>query len=389
MNPRILETAFVLQTYGNRSISIERGENVWLFDNDNKKYLDLMSNYGASILGHGNEDFANAITEQAKKLINLHGSFANLKRAIASKQLIQRAGKPYAHVYWANSGAEAVEAALKFAVLANGKKKFIRIEKGYHGKTLGALSATDGEHYRTPFEPLMWEFISVPFNDVKELNNKLSNDIGAVILEPILGEGGIIMPEEGYLQQVEKICKENDVLLIIDEIQTGTGRTGTFLASQRYGCNGDIVCLGKGLAGGLPVGATLVTKQVAAKTPRRVHSSTFGGNPLVMTAVSFILNYLSDEKLTDIENDGEYFMERLHNIKRCPLLKKVRGKGLMIGIEVTDYRDEMLKLLQKNGILAIPAYSNVIRFLPPYSLPRGEMDWTCEILQDVCKGVLP
>ncbi len=368
-----IQQHFTVPVYVNRGVSFIRGEGMYLYDTEGTRYLDLMSNYGVSILGHSHPDLMRALTQQLSRLVTLHGSFGNDSRANAAKMLIKRCGSGLKQVYFSNSGAEAIEAALKFAVLASGKKRFIVAEHGYHGKTLGALSATSGEKYSAPFTPLLWQFDRIPFGNITSLSETISPETAAVILEPVQGEGGIYPPPAEYLQAVRELCTKNGILLIIDEIQTGCGRTGTFLAIQQHNVNPDILCLGKGLAGGIPVGATLVTTPIGEQIPRHIHTSTFGGNPLACAGIIATLELLNEPLLDHVVTMGTYFIHALKMIS-SPLISDVRGVGLMIGIELTSQRDEILKKMQKEQILAIPAGASVIRFLPPFLIQKREID---------------
>lgn len=377
-----IQQHFTVPTYVNRGITFVRGKGVWLYDTEGNSYLDLMSNYGVSIMGHSHSYLVKAFNKQLNNLITLHGSFGNDVRAVAAKKLVQRAGGGLARVYFSSSGAEAVEAALKFAVLARGRKRFITASHGYHGKTLGALSATSGDKYKAPFAPLLWTFDSVPFGDAEAVRKTLSSDTAAVILEPVQGEGGIYPPPDGYLEAVQAACKKHGVLLILDEIQTGCGRTGTFLASQKAGIDYDIVCLGKGLAGGIPIGATLVSLEIAGVIPKHIHTSTFGGNPLACAGIVATLDLLTDNLLQSVRETGAYFDTKLRSI-RSDAIADVRGIGLMIGLEIKENRDIILKKLQDERILAIPAGESVVRFLPPYIIEKKHVDQTVKALEKI------
>lgn len=377
-----LQQKYLINTYPNRGLNLIFGKGVFLYNDKDEKYLDLMSNYGVNIFGHSQPFVSKSIIAQWKKLSTLHCSFTNDVRALAAEKLVERCGGGLDQVYFSNSGTEAIEAALKFAVLATGKKKFIAFRNGYHGKTLGALSATDGDKYREPFEPLLWNFEHINYNDIPSLEKVIDNDISALIIESIQGEGGIIVPDKGYLKRTREICNEHGTLLIIDEIQTGVGRTGFFLASQSEEISYDIVCLGKGLAGGIPIGATLVSNKISLKIPKLIHSSTFGGNPLACAGILAILELLDEKMLTHIKNLGDYFTDQLKLIK-SDLVKQIRGSGLMIGVELNDRRNEILKKLQQNNILAIPAGENVIRFLPPYVINKKQISFVVEKLKDI------
>jgi len=378
-----LQQKYIVNTYVNRQITLVRGRGVFLFDEKEQKYLDLMSNYGVSIFGYSHPAIVKSLTAQLKLLTTLHGSFNNCVRAKASQSLVQRCGEKYSQVYWSNSGAEAIEAALKFAVLATGKRKFIVCQNGYHGKTLGALSVTADEKYKKPFEPLLWQFKTIPFDDPHALQNTIDTHTTGFIVEPIQGEGGIFVPKPGYLKEAQKICNKNGVLLIVDEIQTGVGRTGVFLAAQKENVVADILCLGKGLAGGIPVGATIVNHQVASVIPKHIHTSTFGGNPLACAGVLATLDLLNAQCLERILTTGGYFLEKLLTLN-SDFISQVRGTGLMLGLAVKENkRDRMLKLLQDNKVLAIPSGEDVIRFLPPYILEKEHIDFAMEKLKKI------
>lgn len=384
-NYQFLQQKYMVGTYANRGITLVRGDNVYLYDDVKRQYLDMMSNYGVNILGYNNATVKQTIIKQLNTIINLHCSFNNDTRAEASEKLIKKCGEGYAQVYWANSGAEANEAALKFAVLSTGKKKFIYCNHSYHGKTLGALSVIGGEKYRQPFEPLIWATIQVPFNNAASLEKAIDTETAAFILEPIQGESGIISADHGYLKKVREICTSKGVLLIIDEIQTGTGRTGKFLASNWEKVNADILTLGKGLAGGLPVGATVINQKVAGKVARGSHTSTFGGNPLSCCATIAVTELLNEKLLNHVKTIGDYFIESLKKIK-SPEITAVRGMGLMIGVEVKNNRNAILKKMQDYGVLVIPAGDNVVRFLPPYIIEKEHVDIAVKTLEKVLQN---
>ncbi len=377
-----LQQKWMANTYPNRNIVLEKGKGVYLFDQNGKKYIDCMSNYGVNIFGYGHSAIHKALISQLSQLVTLHGSFANKERAIASQMIVEKCGGTYSQVYWSNSGAEAIEAALKFAVLTTGKTKFIACSHAYHGKTLGALSATDGDKYRKAFFPLLWDFVHIKYDDIQALENTIDEKTAGVIIEPIQGEGGLIPPSKGYLKKIQELCKKHNTLLILDEIQSGTGRTGYFLASHEEKVVADIVCLGKGLAGGVPVGATIFTQAVANKIPKNIHTSTFGGNPLACAGVIATLEKLSQPMLHKIRQIGAYFIEQLKEVE-SPLITEVRGKGLMIGVEVKDKRNEILKKMQGEGVLVIPAGETVVRFLPPYTITKKQIDAVIKIFKKV------
>jgi len=341
-----------------------------------------MSNYGVTIFGHTDKEITSALTQQLNKVTTLHGSFNNDARALASELLVKRCGESYRYVYWSNSGTEATEAALKFAVVTTGKKKIITCNHAYHGKTLGALSVTGGEKYRKPFTPLLWNVAFIEYNNIQALENEIDDNTAAFIVEPIQGEGGIYPPSESYLQQVRKICTKKGILLIVDEIQTGMGRTGSLLSIQKSGIEADILTLGKGLAGGIPVGATVINQKVGSAIFKGLHTSTFGGNPLACAGVIATLHKLTPQLLEHVDQMGTYFIEKLSGIK-SPNIIAVRGRGLMIGVEVKENRNDYLKKLQQVKILAIPAGDTVIRFLPPYIIGKEHIDLVVAELEKI------
>ena len=379
-NYQFLQQKYIVNTYVNRGVTFVKGQGVYLYDEVGNKYLDMMSNYGVSIFGHADEEITGQLERQLRLITTLHGSFNNDKRSEAAEMLIKRSGQTYANVYWCNSGAEANEAALKFAVASTGKKKIITCDHGYHGKTLGALSVTYGEKYRKPFLPLLWHVEFIPHDDLEALKKTIDKDTAAFIVEPIQGEGGIYVPNKNYLKKVRQICDERGVILIIDEVQTGMGRTGSLLCSQQSGIEADILTLGKGLAGGIPVGATLINAKISAVIFKGLHTSTFGGNPLASAGVITTLNKINDQILKHVTEMGSYFIKKLKKIKSSSILG-VRGQGLMIGLDVKIDRNNLLKKLQGEKILAIPAGDTVVRFLPPFIVEKKHIDLVIKVLK--------
>ena len=381
-NYQFLQQKYVVNSYVNRGVTFVRGEGVYLYDENGTKYLDMMSNYGVTIFGYADTDITKQLEQQLRLIPTLHGSFNNNIRSEASELLIKRAGQTYSHVYWSNSGSEANEASLKFAVAFTGKKKIIACTHGYHGKTLGALSVTSGEKYRKPFLPLLWDVEFIPHNNCEALERVIDSHTSAFIVEPIQGEAGIYLPDKNYLKKVREICNAHGVILIIDEIQTGMGRTGSFLYSQNVGVEADILTLGKGLAGGVPVGATLINNKVSTAIFKGLHTSTFGGNPLACAGVIATLNKVDALILKHVAEMGEYFIHELKTIRSSSILD-VRGEGLMIGLDVKVDRNMLLKKLQEEKILAIPAGETVVRFLPPFIIEKKHIDTTVDALKKI------
>jgi acetylornithine/LysW-gamma-L-lysine aminotransferase len=376
-------TDCLVNAYPNRGLSFVRGEGHYLITADGERYLDLGSNYGVNLFGYTQDRITHALQQQLNALVNLHGSFHSPVRSTAAQRLVNCCGGQMRRVFFSNSGSEAIEAALKFARLATGKIRFVAMRNGYHGKTLGALSATSGDKYRSPFLPLLWDFVHVEYGCEDELRRAATAETAAILLEPVQGEGGIRMAPHGYYSAVQELCRERGILLIVDEIQTGLGRTGAFLASEPLGLDPDILCLGKGLAGGIPIGATLVSESVARSIPLHSHTSTCGGNPLAAAGVCATLNELFQPGLMDhVREVGYQFLQGLKAIHH-PTIVGVRGFGLMLALELTGAVTPLLRSLQRKQIIAIPAGACTLRFLPPLTLQEGEVDYALQALQQL------
>ena len=367
-----LQKKFLADTYINRGIEITHGEGVYLFDNKGKRYLDMMSNYGVNLLGYGNKKISNAIINQAHKITTLHSSFNNDARSQAIEKLVNHVGHRLKKVYLSNSGTEAVEAAIKFAMLSTRRNRFLSFHNGYHGKTIGSLAVNGIQKYTRPFEGILPKFSKIEYGNIEMLQKQINENIAGVIIETVQGEGGVYSVNRQYLSEIRRLCEENGCLFIIDEIQTGLGRTGYFLSIDVYDdLNPDIITLGKGLAGGIPVGATCITMQVNNSLVKGIHTSTFGGNPLACAGISATLELLNDDLLKHVKTTSEYFHSQL---KKLIDPRNIRIKGLMVGIDVGLERDQILKDLQKNKMLAIPAAKEILRLLPPLILQREHID---------------
>ncbi|MCX8024827.1 MAG: aminotransferase class III-fold pyridoxal phosphate-dependent enzyme, partial [Thermanaerothrix sp.] len=319
--------------------------------------------------------------EQAQRLITCPETFYNDQRAALMAELTALA-PGLERVFFCNSGTEAVEAALKFSRYSNGRKQIIATMRGFHGRTMGALSATWNKKYREPFEPLVPGFVHVPYNNLEAMRAAISEETAAVILEVVQGEGGVYPGDPDYLRGVQALCRERGALLIIDEVQTGFGRTGRMFAYQHYDLQPDLLCVAKSLAGGLPMGAVLMGERVRVLSPG-LHGSTFGGNPLACAAARATLRILQREDLpAQAARKGEYFIARLRQI-RSPLIREIRGLGLMIGVELKQKVAPYLALMQERGVLALSAGLNVIRFLPPLVIREAQLDRVAETLEEV------
>ena len=356
-------------------VTIERGVGAHVWDTDGKEYIDCMGGYGVALVGHQNHRVNKAIKEQLDKIITVHSSLYNKTREEFLKTLIGLAPKGLTQVHLNNSGAEAVEAAIKFARKFTGKKGMVAMKGSYHGKSFGALSLTFAPKYRRPFEPLVERVSFASFGDIESLCSVVDDDTALVILEPIQGESGIIVAPDGFLHKVRKLCDEKGILLIFDEIQAGLGRTGLLWACDHWGVVPDILCLAKGIAGGVPMGATLVRPDILASMSKGDHSSTFGGNPISCAAGVAALHAITRDGLVEnSEKMGRIFMEGLERLKeRHPIIREVRGKGLMIGVEIKFEVKDILTELIREGILMLYSGRNILRILPPLVISENDI----------------
>jgi len=379
------EDQYLGNLYQRFPVTIEKGLGSHVWDTDNNEYIDCMGGYGVALVGHRNERVVNAIKSQIDKVITVHSSFYNKTREEFLQTLMNVAPSGLSQAHLNNSGAESVEAAIKFARKFTGKKKMVAMKGSYHGKSMGALSLTFNPKYREPFQPLVEEVSFSPYGDVDALQNVVGKDTAFVILEPIQGESGIHVPPEGFLQEVRKICDENDSLLIFDEIQSGLGRTGSMWASEHWKTVPDIMCLAKGIAGGVPMGATLVRPDILDVMKKGEHSSTFGGNPLSCAAGTATLQALTQDGLIEnAKSMGEKFSNGLEELKsKHSIIREVRGKGLMIGVELKFEVKDILMEGIKNGLLLLYSGRNILRFLPPLVISEGDIVKTLQILDEL------
>jgi acetylornithine/LysW-gamma-L-lysine aminotransferase len=366
-----VEDRFTSGLYTKRPLTIVRGSGAYLWDDQGRKYIDCVGGQGVSSIGHANPRVAKAIAEQASQLISCPEMFYNDRRAVLEEKLCTTSGYP--HIFLCNSGAESIEAALKFARVKTGRTGIIAAMRGFHGRSMGALSATWEKKYREPFEPLVPGFSHVPYNNLEALQAAVNENTAAVILEVVQGEGGVNPAKPGYLPAVQQICRERGALLIIDEVQTGFGRTGKMFAFQHEALAPDMVCLAKAIAGGIPMGAVLIGESVG-KLPVQVHGSTFGGNPLACAAALASIDFLEENKLAERASQlGAWFQNRLRAI-HSPQVREVRGLGLMVGIELRQKVTPYLQALMDRGVLALPAGLTVMRFLPPLVIEQTDLE---------------
>ncbi len=379
------EDQFMGNLYQRFQVTIEKGVGAHVWDIDGKEYIDCMGGYGVALVGHQNQRVNNAIKEQLEKIITVHSSLYNKTREEFLKTLIGLAPKGLTQVHLNNSGAEAIEAAMKFARKFTGKKGMVAMKGSYHGKSFGALSLTFSPKYRKAFQPLVEKVSFASFGDMESLRSVIDDDTAFIILEPIQGESGIIVAPEGFLQEVRKICDEKGILLIFDEIQAGLGRTGRLWACEHWNTSPDILCLAKGIAGGVPMGATLVRPDILAAMNKGEHSSTFGGNPLACAAGTAALKAITEDGLIEnSEKMGKIFREGLEKLKeKHTMIREIRGKGLMIGIEMKFEVKDILMGLIKKGVLMLYSGRNILRILAPLVITEEDITKVLHALDSV------
>ena len=379
------EDQYMGNLYQRFPVTIEKGVGAHVWDVDGKEYIDCMGGYGVALVGHQNQRVNNAIKEQIDKIITVHSSLYNKTREEFLKTLIGLTPKGLTQVHLNNSGAEAIEAAMKFARKFTGKKGMVAMKGSYHGKSFGALSLTFNPKYRKAFAPLVEKVSFASYGDIESLRSVIDDDTSFVILEPIQGESGIIVAPDGFLQEVRKLCDEKGILLIFDEIQAGLGRTGRLWACDHWNTVPDILCLAKGIAGGVPMGATVVRPDILSSMGKGEHSSTFGGNPISCAAGTAALKALTEDGLIEnSEKMGKMFREGLEKLKeKHNIIREIRGKGLMIGIEMKfEVRDILMGLI-KEGVLMLYSGRNILRILPPLVISEEDVTKVLHALDSV------
>ena len=376
------EDNYLGNLYQRFPINLSKGKGAIVWDVSGNEYIDCMGGYGVALIGHCNDRVVNAIKNQSEKLITCHMSIYNNVRLEFLEKMSKISPKKLSKIFFSNSGAESTEAALKFSRKFTGKSGIIAMSGGYHGKTFGALSVTHNEKYRKSFQPLLEGVKFVPYSNPSKIEESLDDSIGTVIIEPIQGETGIIVPSDGVLQQIRKICDQNNLVLIFDEIQTGLGRTGRMWAGEHWSTTPDIMCLAKGIAGGLPMGLTLCEPEILDAMKVGEHSSTFAGNPLSCSAgIATIESIIEENLVENAAKVGNIFKNGLFQLKENHrIVRDVRGLGLMLALELRfDIKDILFDGI-KEGLLMLYSGRNIIRLLPPLVLDEVKVAKTLSIM---------
>lgn len=382
-NYKELIDKYEVAVYPKRDLVIVKGKEATVWDEKGNEYIDCAAGIGVATIGHSNPAVVKAITEQAETLITNACVFYNDTRALFLEKLNQITPKNLTRSFLTNSGTEAMEAAIKFARVSTGKTDFITAMRGFHGRTMGALSGTHKAEYREPFGPLIHGFSFVPYNNLEKMEVAITEKTAGIILEVIQGEGGINIASKEYLDGVRTLCDKHNVLMIIDEIQTGFCRTGKMFAIEHFGIEPDIMTVAKGIAGGFPVGAAICSDKV--KISFGQHGTTYGGNPLASAAGLAAINFMLDNNLAEMaQKKGDYFVGKL-NIDELSKVRAIRHKGLMIGIELKEKVQPFLVKLMEEGIIAMPAGKIVLRFLPPAVITYEQLDKVAEVLNRILK----
>jgi acetylornithine/LysW-gamma-L-lysine aminotransferase len=377
-----IESQYTSGVSSKRPLAIVRGRGARVWDDNGREYIDCVGGQGTANVGHANPIVAEAIAEQARTLISLTEIFYNDKRAALEEKLVAISPNRANRVYLCNSGTEAIESAIKFARYTTGRTGILAFMRGFHGRTLGALSATWEPKYREPFLPLVPDFAHAPYDNLDKAREAITDKTAGVIVEVVQGEGGVRLGSREFLIGLQEICRARGAMLIVDEVQTGFARTGKMFASEHYGLEADFVCVAKSIAGGMPMGATLIGERVKKLEPL-IHGSTFGGNPLACAAGVAAIGFIEKENLAARAAElGAYMKGRLERIE-SPLIREVRGLGLMIGVELKQKVTPYLHALMDRGVLALPAGLNVLRLLPPLVIEKTDLDVVAEQIEAV------
>ncbi|MBC7113774.1 MAG: aspartate aminotransferase family protein [Candidatus Methanomethyliales bacterium] len=380
-----LEDTFLADTFWKRPVTLVRGKGSRVWDSQGKAYIDCSCGYGVALLGHCHPRVVEAIKRQVERLITCHGSFYNDAReeCLSKLQKIKPDGTD--KVFLSNSGAEAVETAIKLVRKYTKKKGIIAMVNSFHGKTMGALSLTWNAKYREPFMPLLEGVKFAPYGKIEKLQALVDEGVGGIFVEPVQGEGGINVPPPEYLKEVRELCDERDILMVLDEVQSGFGRTGKLWAHQHFGVKPDILCSSKALGGGVPIGATFARADIMDSLKRGEHSSTFGGNPLACAACAGAIDALLEEGLVENARVMGDLLKKGFSQMESKLIREVRGLGLMLGIDMRfEVMNIILKSLEK-GVIVLEAGKTVLRLLPPLVISKNEVEEVLSAVGDSIK----
>ena len=383
--------SYLAKNYSRKKISFKNGKGSYLYSTDGKKYLDFLSGIAVNSLGHAHPELVKTVNDQSKKLWHVSNAFLIPEGEKLAKKLVQKTFADY--VMFQNSGTEATEAAIKvarryfYSIGKPHKNRILCIKNSFHGRTLAAIYASGSKKMTEGFGPKIQGFDHFKFGDHKSLKKNIKKNTAAIMVETIMGEGGIKVIPDWCLKGLRKICNKKKILLILDEVQCGISRTGDFFAFERSKVKPDIVPIAKGIGGGFPIGAVLMNKKVATGMTPGTHGSTFGGNPLAMAVGNKVMDIVSNKKfLNDVKKKSKYFFEELHKLKeRYPkIIKEVRGRGLLIGLVLSVDQKNFIQYLMKNKLLTIRAAENVVRILPPLNVKKNEINQALKILNKVC-----
>lgn len=382
-----IESKYTSGVYSKRPVAIVRGVGARLWDGDGKEYIDCIGGQGSANVGHANPAVLKAISAQAARLMVATELFYNDQRAALEEKLVHLAPTQanINRVFLCNSGAEANEGAIKFARYHTGRKEIVATMRGFHGRTMGALSATWEPKYREPFEPLVPGFKHIPYDNLAKAEEAIDENTAAVLVELVQGEGGVRPGSRAFLEGIAQLAHQRGALLIVDEVQTGFGRTGKMFATEYYDLAPDMITLAKSIAGGLPMGAVLIGAGIRKLEPQ-THGTTFGGNPLICAAANAAIDYMLEHNLAARAAElGAYALGRLKRIE-SPLIREVRGLGLLLGVELKVKVTPILQALMERGVLALPAGPNVLRLLPPLVIAKSELDQALDAIEQVLCG---
>ena len=383
--------SYLAKNYNRKKISFKYGKGSFLYSTNGKKYLDFVQGIAVNSLGHAHPKLVNAVSQQSKKLWHVSNAFQIPEGEMLAKKLAKKTFADF--VMFQNSGAEATEAAIKvarryfYSIGKPKKNRILCVKNSFHGRTLAAIYASGSKKMTEGFGPKVSGFDHFEFGDHKSLKKKISKNTAAIMVETIMGEGGIKVIPDWCLKELRNICNKKNILLILDEVQCGIGRSGDFFAFEKSKVRPDIVPIAKGIGGGFPIGAVLMNKKVASGMTAGTHGSTFGGNPLAMTVGNSVMDIISNKKfLKNVKNISEYFLSNLNKIQnQYPnIIKEIRGRGLLIGIQLKVDQTKFIKKLMDNNLLTIRAAENVVRILPPLNVKKNEINQSLEIIKKVC-----